>query len=97
MLNGTDIQILFWMYKNKISARPKYFFINFDGNIYITDKVSQSRLTGSIFREDLHSQFVMRDLDLTVPRKLIHYVGTHLNVEIEKEKVGPNEKEKQGS
>lgn len=92
MLNGTDIQIMFWMFSNGISTRPKYFFINYDGGIYITDRTESSRHTGSIFNDDLKSQFVLKNIDLTVPWELLSFVGTHLNVEIEKKKVVAYEK-----
>lgn len=86
LLNGSNIQIYFWMKYAGWEKLPPYFFINFDGDVYVTDHAIEERKIGSIYKDNLADQFdasqVINKLVPTVSCDLLDYVYSNLNVSV---------------
>ncbi len=88
LMNGTNIQAYLLLNALGIKSLPYYFFVNGDGNIYITDNTVRERLVGNVFKAILTSEFTvsfpLTNIDLTINRQVLKYITSHIKVEIER-------------
>ena len=89
LLNGSNVQVYKWMQTQRLNCWPPFFFVNYDGRIFVTDKTIDERLVGSVFGRNLEEEFVYNEKTvdlgtLTVSSEVLDYVANHLRVEIER-------------
>ena len=84
LINGSSVQIYYWMYRMNIQCLPLYFYVHYDGVIYATDRTVPLRRLGSIHSKDLSKEFDMQNLAEPITRpvkpELLQYVAQNLHL-----------------
>lgn len=70
LLGGSNVLVYYLMVVKERKTLPLYFFINSDGDIYLTDDIKQQNKVGSIYGTELDNEFDLERVSNLPKRKI---------------------------